>query len=386
MVARDSLESILRVHELRPTGQIYQQMGVRTVINGRGATTAVGGTLMPPEVLRAMVDAAGAFVVLEELDEAVGSRIAEVTGAEAGCVVNGSAAGMVLAAAACIAGADLDRIRRLPDSDGWANEVIIHRCHRINYDLMFRLGGGRLVEIGHPHATNLDELEAAIGERTAAVAWIDSPSTLPGALPFDQVVALAHRHGLPVIVDAASTLPPVNHLRRWIDRGADLVIYSGGKGIRGPQDSGLLAGRRDLIEAARANASPHAGIGRGMKVSKEAMVGLWVALDLFQRTDHEAEYRVHLAQAERIVAGLCERSDLTCTLESDWEAWPAPVVRLHPVDESWRPGEIRDELAAGAPSIHVTVERGGLLISTHCLLPGDEITIVDRLSTLLDAR
>lgn len=341
---------------------------------------------MSPEVLRAMVDAAGAFVVLEELDEAVGKRIAEVTGAEAGCVVNGSAAGMALAAAACIAGTDPDRIRRLPDSDGWANEIIIHRCHRINYDLMFRLGGGRLVEIGHPLVTDVGELEAAIGERTAAIAWIDSPSVTPGALPFDQVVALAHRHGLPVIVDAASTLPPVNHLTRWIDRGADLVIYSGGKGIRGPQDSGLLTGRRDLIEAARANANPHAGIGRGMKVSKEAMAGLWVALDLFQCTDHEAEYRDHSEQAERIVAGLRGRSDVVCTLESDWEAWPAPVVRLHPVDGSWRPEDIRDELAAGEPSIHVTVERGGLLISTHCLLPGDEITFVDRLSTVLDAR
>jgi L-seryl-tRNA(Ser) seleniumtransferase len=189
-----------------------------------------------------------------------------------------------------------------------------------------------------------------------------------------------------VIVDAASTLPPVNHLRRWIDRGADLVIYSGGKGIRGPQDSGLLAGRRDLIEAARANANPHAGVGRGMKVSKEAMAGLWAALDLFQRTDHEAEYRTHLAQAERIVAGLRARPDVVLTPEFDWEEWPAPVIRIHPVAGSWQPEAIRDELAAGDPSIHLTVERAGLLISTHCLLPDEEIVFVDRLSTILDAR
>ena len=359
---------------------------MRTVINGRGATTAVGGTLMPPEVLRAMVDAAGAFVVIEELDQAVGQRIAEVTGAEAGCVVNGSAAGMALAAAACIAGCDPIRIKRLPDSEGLPNEIIIHRCHRINYDLMFRLGGGRLVEIGDPLATEPSALEEAIGEQTAAVAWIDSTSTLPGAIPFDEVVAIAHDRRIPVIVDAASTLPPVNHLRRWIDRGADLVIYSGGKGIRGPQDSGLLAGRRDLIEAARANANPHAGVGRGMKVSKEAMAGLWAALDLFQRTDHEAEYRAHLAQAERIVAGLEGRSDLVLTPELDWAKWPAPGIRIHQVNGSWRPEEIRDELAAGNPSIHVTVERAGLFISTHCLMPEDDSAIVDRLSAILDER
>lgn len=368
----------------RPSREIYEQIGVRTVINGRGATTAVGGTLMPPQVLQGMVDAAGAFVVIEELDQAVGRRIAEVTGAEAGCVVNGSAAGMALGAAACIAGCDPALINRLPDCDGLANEIIIHRCHRINYDIMFRLGGGKLVEIGRPLATEPWELAAAISDWTAAIAWIDSPSTTPGAIPFERVVAVAHEHRLPVIVDAASTLPPVNHLRRWIEQGADLVIYSGGKGIRGPQDSGLLAGRADLIAAARANASPHAGIGRGMKVSKEAIAGLWVALDLFQRTDHEAEYQENLAQAERIVAGLESRSDLRCTLEADWEEWPAPVVRVLPVRGAWQPAAVRDALAAGDPSIHVTVERGGLLISTHCLFPGEEITFVDRLSIILD--
>ncbi|MBA2518111.1 MAG: aminotransferase class V-fold PLP-dependent enzyme [Chloroflexia bacterium] len=358
---------------------------MRTIINGRGATTAVGGTLMPPEVVAAMTGAAGAYVVLDELNAAVGRRIATVTGAEAGCVVNGSAAGMALSAAACIAGGDPARIRRLPDSDGLANEIIIHRCQRINYDLMFRLGGGQLVEIGRPLGTEPWELDAAINPRTAAVAWIDSPATTPGASDFDAVVSAAHAHKLPVIVDAASTLPPVQHLRRWIDRGADLVIYSGGKGIRGPQDSGLVAGRHDLIAAVRANSNPYAGIGRGMKVSKEAMAGLWVALDLFLRTDHEAEYRAHLGQAETMVAGLRDRADLSCVLESNWEDWPAPVVRLFPIQGAWQPEEVRDALAAGEPSIQLNVERSGLMINTHCLQPGEEAIVVNRLSMILDA-
>ena len=372
-----------------PTGRlaasIYGRIGVRTIVNGRGATTAVGGTLMPPEVTAAMAEAAQAFVVLDELNAKVGERIAEITGAEAGYVTSGSAAGMALAAAACVAGTDPERIRRLPHSDGMRNEIVIHRSHRINYDQMYRVGGGLLVEIGLPDATEPWDLEQAISERTAAVAYHDSRNTGPVALDFATVVAIAHDRGVPVIVDAASTLPPVDHLRRWIRFGADLVIYSGGKGIRGPQDSGFLAGRADLIAAARANGNPHAAIGRGMKVSKEAMVGLWVALDLFMRHDHEADLAAHVAQAEAIRDSLSGRGDLRCLIEGDWELWPAPVVRIFPAEGAWSPQAVRDALAAGQPSVHINAESGGLMISTHCLRPGDESIVIERLRMTLDA-
>ncbi len=366
------------------TASIYERLGVRTIINGRGATTSVGGTLMPPEVLAAMSEASRAFVVMDELNEAVGAAIADLTGAEAGYVTSGSAAAMALAAAACIAGIDPARIRRLPDSDGWANEIIIHRTQRINYDQMFRVGGGRLVEIGLAAGTERWELERAIGDRTAAVAWIDSRAAGGGALEAAAVIEIAHARGVPVIVDAASTLPPLDHLTRWTQAGADLVIYSGGKGLRGPQDSGLLAGRRDLIAAARANGSPHAGIGRGMKVSKEAMVGLWAAIELFRRTDHEAEWRMHLAQANTLISGFTARPDTRVVAELDWGDWPAPVVRLFPVQGAWNPVTIADALLAGKPPIAIFAERGGLMISTHCLLPGEEEAIVASLRRLLD--
>src|SRR5215213_2887236 len=309
---------------------IYDRIGVRTVINGRGATTAVGGTLMRPETLAAMAEATKAFVVIEELNAKVGEKIAEVTGAEAGYVTCGSAAAMAIAAAACIAGTDPEQISKLPDSTGMPNEVIIHRAHRINYDGMYRAAGGKLVEIGMPYSTERWELERAITDRTAAIAYHDSPNCSPGALDFATVVEIAHGRGVPVIVDSASTLPPLDHLRRWIRWGADLVIYSGGKGIRGPQDSGMLAGRADLIAAARLNGNPHAAVGRGMKVSKEAMVGLWVALDTFLMTDHEADYRAHLAQAETLADQLNERTDVRCVVEADWEDWPAPIVHILP--------------------------------------------------------
>lgn len=363
---------------------IYDRIGVRTVINGRGATTAVGGTLMRPETLAAMAEATKAFVVLDELNAKVGEKLAEATGAEAGYVTCGSAAAMAIAAAACIAGSDPDKIRRLPDSEGMPNEIVIHRAHRINYDQMYRVGGGKLVEIGMPFETERWELERAIGERTAAVAYHDSPNCSPGALDFSTLVEVAHARGVPVIVDSASTLPPADHLRRWIRWGADLVIYSGGKGIRGPQDSGILAGRKDLIEAARLNGNPHAAIGRGMKVSKEAMVGLWVALDLFLKTDHEADYRAHLAQAETLAAQIGERDDVRCVVEADWDDWPAPIVRIFPRAARWQPAAVRDALMRGDPPIHINAERGGLMISTHCLLPGDVEVIVERLDALLD--
>ena len=367
------------------TPGIYERLGVRTIINGRGATTSVGGTLMHPEVLAAMAQAAEAFVVMDELNEAVGAAIAELTGAEAGYVTSGSAGAMALAAAACIAGSDPARIRRLPDSEGWANEIIIHRTHRINYDQMFRVGGGRLVEIGLAAGTERWELESAITERTAAIAWVDSRATGGGALDFATVIEIAHARGVPVIVDAASTLPPVEHLTRWTQAGADLVIYSGGKGLRGPQDSGLLAGRRDLIAAARANGSPNAGVGRGMKVSKEALVGLWAAIDLFQRTDHEAERRMHMAQASTLVAGLEGRDDTRVVAETNWHDWPAPVVRLLPIHAAWDPSAVAAALLAGDPPIALFVEHGGLMISTHCLLPGEEDIVIATLTRLLDA-
>ncbi len=362
---------------------IYARLGVRTIINARGATTAVGGTLPPPEVMAAMAEAAKAFVVLEELNAKVGEKIAAVTGAEAGYVTCGSAAGMLLAAAACITGTDIVRIRRLPDTTGMPDEIIVHRAHRINYDQMFRAPGAKLVEIGIPSATERWEYEAAFTARTAAVAFVDSPSIGPGALDFGTVIEVAHAHNVPVIVDAASTLPPVSHLTRWIAGGADLVIYSGGKGIRGPQDSGLLSGRADLIAAAKMNGNPNAAIGRAAKVSKEAMVGLAVALDRFITHDHDAEFAAHRAQAELIAHELADFPNAECAVIADPERYPMPLAVIRPVDGAWSAPAVRATLAAGDPGIFVNVELGGIGINTHCLRDGDAEQIATRLRTLL---
>lgn len=369
----------------RSAQSIYERIGVRTIINASGATTAVGGTLMPEEVVQAMQEASKSFVLIDDLNRAVGKKIAEATGAEAGYVTAGSAAGMLLATAACITGTDPVKINALPHTEGIPHEVIIHRVHRINYDNMFRAAGGRLVEIGMPRGTAEWELEAAINENTACVAFIDSPSIAWGALPFDRVVEIAHRRNIPVIVDAASTLPPVDHLRRWIRDGADLVIYSGGKGIRGPQDSGLLAGRADLIEAARLNGSPNRSVARAAKVSKEAMVGLAVALERFMTHDHDADWAAQEAVANSVAAALSGRDDIQVEVRSDASWYPSPMVLVSPASgKSWTSGDLSNALAESEPPIHCKDERGQLQIIMHCLQDGEGEQIAETLNTILN--
>ena len=234
---------------------IYAQLGVRTRINGAGLLTRLGGSLMPPAVLEAMAEAAGSFVDIAELQAAASAVIAECTGAEAGYVTSGAAAALTLGTAACLTGLDSVRMDRLPDTEGMRRDVVMCRAHRTGYDHAIRAAGARIREVGLNDRTagagvrgvEPWELEAAMTPEVVAVAYTVTPSREP---PLREVVAVAHRHGVPVIVDAAAALPPVDNLRRFVAEGADLVAFSGGKAIRGPQSTGILCGRRDLIAAA----------------------------------------------------------------------------------------------------------------------------------------
>jgi L-seryl-tRNA(Ser) seleniumtransferase len=215
---------------------IYHDLGVRPVINAAGTLTRLGGSLMPPEVLQAMLRAAEHCVRMEELQEWAGQVIAEATGAEAGYVTCGAAAGLMLGAAASVAGLDVHKMERLPDTSGMKSEVIVQRPHRNSYDHAIRAVGVNLVEvgwIGHPapHAVEPWEIEAAINERTAAIYWPDMPSVAGITADLRDTAAAAHRHNVPVIVDASGSLPPASNLRAFIEAGADLVSFSGGKGL-----------------------------------------------------------------------------------------------------------------------------------------------------------
>src|SRR6201985_1360910 len=248
----------------------YAALGVRPFINCCSVRTMHGGSLMLPEV-RAAIDAASRqFVNLDELMDAAGKRIAELTGAEWGIVTCGSAAAVALGTAACVAGNDPGKILRLPFTDGMVNRVVIPKTQRFAYDQAVRMIGCHLVEI----ETRAD-LDAALVEPGAMVVLLGKQEHL-GSLRLAEIPAVANPRGIPIMLDAAS-----EHLERpspWLVRGADLVVYSGGKFLRGPQTSGLLLGSKQLVQAAWSNASPHQALGRPMKVSKEDIIGVLTAV------------------------------------------------------------------------------------------------------------
>jgi L-seryl-tRNA(Ser) seleniumtransferase len=288
----------------QPGGEFYKRLGVKRIINAASWITVHGGSIMPRAVVQAMDDASHWFVDMHELNEKAGDVIAKLTGAEAGLVTAGSAAGMVLEAAATMAGNDPAKIWQLPDTSNMKNEIVLHRAHRVNYDHNFRAAGAKLVEIGNARSTQEWELEDAINENTAAVAYIYG-GRRGGAIPLRRTVEIAHSHDVPVIVDAAAMLPPLENLSRFIDDGADLVSFSGGKGVMGPQSTGILAGRADLIEAAYANGAPNSvSVGRSAKVCKEEIAGLITALEIFVDTDFESVNAGWRAQCAYIVDGL----------------------------------------------------------------------------------
>jgi D-glucosaminate-6-phosphate ammonia-lyase len=372
----------------RPVPDVYQKLGVKPIIHGAGTTTRYSGSLLRPEVLEAMREASQVYVNIDELNDAAGEAIARLIGAEAALVTGGAAAGLVLQAAACIAGDDPARITRLPDTTGMKNELIIQRTHRFMYDQALRIAGGVLVEIGLGRRTMPYELETAITDATAAVVYLKSPFTSPpGVLSLEEVCQIAHRHGVPVIVDAASMLPPRENLRRYLRQGTDLVNFSGGKGIRGPQSTGILAGRKDLIRAAALNASPNQGVGRPSKTSKEEIVGLVRALELFLAEDEAAEMRRYRELCQSIVDALSDIAGLRTVVEHDGVNRIIPQAVVY-FESSWNgPSgqDIREALAKGDPHIYIQQgsQQGGyfdeIAIDPINLQPGDEAIIAQRL-------
>ena len=335
--------------------EIYRSLGVSPAIVASGSTTAFGGSKLRPEVTDAMIKASRTMVNLDDLNAAAGGAIAEITGAEAGLVTSGSAGGLVLQAAAVMAGGDPAKMARLPNPAGMKSEIIMHTAHRFPYDQCYVATGATIVNIGDGRRCHAWELEAAINENTAAVAYLFSSFISRRALPFEQVVEIAHARDVPVIVDAASYLPPRANLTRFIEAGADMVQFSGGKGVRGPQGTGILAGRADLIEAAYANASPHQFIGRGMKVAKEEIIGLVEALRIFADEDEDAETRRYREMSQLVVDALIEAPGLRVAVEHDDWHYLTPIAVMK-FTRDWR-GPSRDEtrgrLASGDPPIYL---------------------------------
>lgn len=275
---------------------VYARLGVRPLVNAAGTYTALSASLLPDEVVAAMEEAARQHVSIPELHEAAGTRIAELARAEAALVTSGCAAAITLGTAGCITGDDGERIRRLPDTRGMKNEVLLPKGHRFVYDHAVRAAGVQIVE-----AASAEELERKVSARTAMLFYLNHEA--PASISREDFVAVGRQAGVPTLIDAAADLPPADNLHRFQRMGFDLVAFSGGKGLRGPQCSGLLLGRKDLVAAAYLNGSPHAdSVGRGLKVGKEEIVGLWAAVERFVAADHDAAWR----EWERRVEGIAE--------------------------------------------------------------------------------
>ena len=336
---------------------IYDELGVPRVINAASTKTRISGTLMRPEAVEAMGRASEAYVRISDLQAKASELISEVTGAEAGYVANGAAASLALGTAAAIAGNDLGAMSRLPDTEGVPDEVVMPRTHRNGYDHAIRAAGATIVDVGNndnqlgtgSKNTELWEIADAIGEDTAAVAYMEKAYTQPD---LEDVVEVAHEHDVPVLVDAAAELPPAENLTKFIDAGADLVVFSGGKAIRGPQSSGFMAGRSDLIASAAMQhldmhvaeevweppenlidlddfgGVPRQGIGRHLKVGKEELVGLIVALQSFVEEDHEALLADWEDRADAIADGLSGAPGLSTSMQEGGKLLASPNVRV----------------------------------------------------------
>jgi len=364
----------------------FDSLGLKRVINGRSWVTILGGSRMPPEVQQAMVDAAGTFIDFNELNRRAGERIAKYTGAEAGLVVAGASTGLLVQAAACMAGQDPDRILQLPDTTGMKDEILIYDKHRFGFEICYRTAGAKLKEWGKGKGSPAEQLEGAIDENTAAVTYVLGPQ-FSCDLSLREVVSIAHEHDVPVIVDAAAMLPPADNLTAYIADGADLVTFSGGKGVRGPQSTGILAGRADLVEAARLNMSPHASVGRACKVAKEEIAGLLAALDRFVSMDHEAEWATWRSWSETIVAAGEDIAGVRSVIEDGAPNRQGPAAAFY-FDDDWdgtSASDIQDRLAAGNPSIHVGVgnEVGEIYVSPVALEPGEAEMVAEALRMAL---
>ncbi|MBN1583016.1 MAG: aminotransferase class V-fold PLP-dependent enzyme [Anaerolineae bacterium] len=366
---------------------VYDELGVKKVINGYATLTSLGGSLMPPEVLSAMAEAAQHFVDIDELQEKVGAQIAEWTKNEAAFVSCGAAAGLVLSTAACITGMDPEKRARLPNTDGLKNEIIVHRRGRVSYDFAVRQAGGKLVEIGTDDGTTAQDMQRAITDKTAAILYFYKNTLMEGQLPLEQGIEIAKQHDIPLLVDAAAQLPPVDSLWRFTHMGADLALFSGGKGLCGPQSSGLILGQKELVQACAFNACPRAFIGRPMKVGKEEMIGLWAAVRWYLNLDHDSMMTTYECQVQYVIDACSEMPFVSAQKSFPSEAGQ-PMSRAEIILNEPHLGVMRDDvlaqLRAGDPSIALApAGRSGIFVNPQTLKHGQEKLIVDRIKQII---
>jgi L-seryl-tRNA(Ser) seleniumtransferase len=391
---------------------IYRELDVTPVVNAAGTKTRIGGSRIRPAALDAMCRAAGEFVEIGELEARASAAIADATGAEAGYVTSGAGAGLLLCAAAAIAGHDVGVMNALPDTTGVASEIVMPRTHRTGYDHAFRAAGAEIVDVGTNDrhlatgATDVEpwQFDRAITDETVAVGYIEKSYTRP---PLSAVVEVAHGNDVPVIVDAAAEVPPRENLSRFVETGADMVVFSGGKGIRGPQTTGFVAGTREhvasiaaqhldmhvandlwdppteLLDRDRLDGVPRQGIGRPLKVGKEELVGAIRALELFVEADHGQREANWIDLAEAMAQRLAEAGlDVRVTSPSGTSVAPEVVVDVAGSDVGIDATDLARTLRDEDPRVHVGTDDlpdGELVVNPMCLDGSEAEYAIDRI-------
>ncbi len=371
------------VGALRTGAEIYQSIGVRPLVNARGTFTILSGSLMLPEV-RAAIDAASRhYVHLDELNEAIGARLGQLTGAEWGMVTSGCAAALTHATAACVAGGNPDLHIRIPHLAGFSkDEVVIPKHSRNVYDASVRAVGVRVIEVATP-----EELDAALGPRTAMIYLFAGPRADASPLSLQAIAPTAEARQVPIVVDAAAEILTVPNVH--LERGATLVGYSGGKCLRGPQAAGLLLGREDLVRAAWVHSAPHHGFARSMKVGKEEAIGMLMAVEMWVRRDHDAEWAEWTGWLDEIAARMGTIDGITTTIvQPRGLSNRTPSLRvLWDGDRFGISGAtVAQELFDTEPRVALSARRDdpesgetGVSINPYMLSPGDATVVADRL-------
>jgi uncharacterized pyridoxal phosphate-dependent enzyme len=353
---------------------LYASLGVKPVINGVGVVTVLGGSIMPPEVIRAMEEASRFFIPLPELEKKVGARIAELLQAPAAMVTCGAASAISVGTAACLSQGDPAKLRQLPNREGIRYQVIQQKAHRSGYEHQMEMAGAQIVTV-----ETRKDLEAAINDRTGMMFFLNKAEP-NGLIKAEEFIAIGKQRGVPTMNDAASDATPKENLWKYTKMGFDLVIFSGGKALRGPQASGLLLGRKDLIEASYPAMSPFGGIGRGMKVGKEELCGLLAAVERYLKADHAAEYRTLEARVESIRGSLKGVAGVSTERHIPVIANEVPHVIVQ-WDESKRgltAQQASEKLLAGDPPIHVQRPAPGQLLISVWMMRGEEHKTVGR--------
>ena len=356
----------------------YQKLGIRKVINAWGTMTKLGGSLMDPRVLDAMREAGSAFVDMDELHEKAGKYIASLLGSEAACITCGASAGIAISAAACMTGTNKGYILQLPDTTGMKNEILMLKAHRNLYDQALMLSGAKIVELGYTSFSNVEMLENAISDKTAMFFYSSEAESMRGSLPVEALLPLLKAHGIPLVVDAAAEVPPVENITKYLKAGADLVVFSGGKEIRGPQASGFILGRKDLIRACDENCCPHHSIGRSMKIDKENIAGIVRAVELFCDKDYEKQMKTWHAWVERLYEQTKDLPNFRSKIGYPTEPGVQPdiIPRLYVDVVGIGPTTMQDLLLASEPAVRVGIEGGWVAVNPQCLVEEELDSVV----------